>query len=65
MLLDNLFEASLDLVQINMLIPWFHFDLGHEWFYRAYESDHPLDLGDAFSFLSNHFDDFLIATCVL
>ena len=29
-------------VQIDMLIPWFHFDPGCKWFYRPYESDHPL-----------------------
>ena len=44
-LLDCLFEmllGSIDLIQKDVLILWFHFDPGHKLFYRPYENDYPL-----------------------
>ena len=36
--------VQLDLIQSNVLIPWFHFNPGRKWFYRPYESDYLLKL---------------------
>ena len=35
---------SLDLVQSNVLIPWFHFNPDRKWLYRPYERDYLLKL---------------------